>query len=78
MTIHSENSSYSTPYLLGLVRKCFKNIPDARARKRKVAISLFDCLMSGLAMFHLKYPSLLKFDEARNEPVIRRNLKSLC
>jgi hypothetical protein len=34
--------------------------------------------MSGLAVFGLKYPSLLKFDEAyQNEEVIRANLKSL-
>ena len=30
--------------------------------------------MSGLAVFGLKYPSLLKFDEQRNELTIRANL----
>jgi hypothetical protein len=33
--------------------------------------------MSGLAVFGLKYPSLLKFDEHRSEVRIRANLKSL-
>jgi len=33
--------------------------------------------MSGLAVFGLKFPSLLKFDEQRNEERIRANLKSL-
>ena len=33
--------------------------------------------MSGLAVFSLKYPSLLKFDEQRNEARIRANLKAL-
>ena len=33
--------------------------------------------MSGLAVFGLKYPSLLKFDEQRNELTIRANLKAL-
>lgn len=33
--------------------------------------------MSGLAIFALKYPSLLKFDEQRNEPIIRSNLQHL-
>jgi hypothetical protein len=30
-------------------------------------ISSSDCLMSALAMFSLKYPSLLKFDESCHE-----------
>jgi Transposase DDE domain. len=33
--------------------------------------------MSGLAVFGLKYPSLLNFDEGRNEAVIRHNLHTL-
>ncbi len=33
--------------------------------------------MSGLAVFSLKFPSLLKFDEQRSEARIRANLKSL-
>ena len=39
--------------------------------------SLSDVMMSGLAVFSLKFPSLLKFDEQRNEARIRANLKSL-
>ena len=33
--------------------------------------------MSGLAIFAMKYPSLLKFDEQRNDKVIRSNLQNL-
>jgi hypothetical protein len=33
--------------------------------------------MSGLAILGLKYPSLLKFDEQRNDPAVQENLKSL-
>ncbi len=33
--------------------------------------------MSGLAVFGLKFPSLLKFDEQRNEKRVRANLASL-
>jgi len=33
--------------------------------------------MSGLAVFGLKFPSLLKFDEQRNEERVRANLRSL-
>jgi len=40
-------------------------------------IRLVDCLMSGLAVFGLKYPSLLKFDESKNEVRIKRNLRTL-
>ena len=39
--------------------------------------SLQDVLMSGLAVFGLKFPSLLKFDEQRHEERVRANLKSL-
>jgi hypothetical protein len=33
--------------------------------------------MAGLAVWGLKYPSLLKFDEASREGVIRHHLKTL-
>lgn len=36
-----------------------------------------DTLMSGLAVFGLKYPSLLQFDKEKNDKVIRNNLKTL-
>jgi hypothetical protein len=42
-----------------------------------VKFTLVDALMSGLAVFGLKYPSLLKFDEDQDEPIIRHNLKTL-
>ena len=40
-------------------------------------ISMADCLMSGLALFSLKYPSLLKFDNDRADDIIQHNLRSL-
>jgi len=33
--------------------------------------------MSGLAIFRLKYPSLLQFDQDRNAALTQSNLKSL-
>ncbi len=51
--------------LLALVRADFKKVPDARADN--VTISLDDGLMSALAMFQLKDPSLLAFDRRRRE-----------
>lgn len=66
----------SAPGLLKTVRRCFEAIEEHRRRRGRFALA--DVLMSGLAMFGLKYPSLLKFDEARREEaVIRANLKSL-
>ena len=51
--------------LLSLVRKDFQKIPDHRADNSK--ISLDDALMSALAVFQLKDPSLLAFDRRRRE-----------
>ena len=37
-----------------------------------------DCIMSGLAVFGLKQPSLLQFEKVKSsEPIIRRNLRTL-
>jgi hypothetical protein len=33
--------------------------------------------MSGVAMFGLKFPSLLKFDEAKEELELKHNLRTL-
>ena len=40
-------------------------------------ISWNDCMMSGLAVFGLKFPSLLQYNDSRTEQVIRGNLKNL-
>lgn len=64
------------PKLLSRIRQAFGAISDHRDPK-KCEISLVDALMSGLAVFLLKFPSLLKFDEQREEPHIRHNLQSL-
>jgi hypothetical protein len=72
---NSLNKYVSAPTLLNQARKAFEKIPDARRYGQQ--FSLPDVLMSGLAVFGLKFPSLLKFDEQRNEERIRANLKSL-
>jgi hypothetical protein len=63
------------PHLLKKVRGLFNKIEDHRTGN--VAYPLTDVLMSGLAVFSLKYPSLLTFDNAQNEPRIRANLRQL-
>ena len=49
--------------LFSSLRNNFNKIPDLRSSNKK--ISLADALMSGFAMFSLKDPSLLSFEERR-------------
>lgn len=77
--------------LLKKIRKHFERIPDSR-RAASVSIPLADALMSGFAVFSLKFPSLLQFEQQAQEeqsrcdqklgkgaPLVRRfsNLKTL-
>jgi hypothetical protein len=59
----------SADALLELLRRRFEKIPDHRGRK--CPISLADALMSAFAMFFLKDPSLLAFEERRNDENLR-------
>lgn len=55
----------------GLRREKFKVIQSAK-------YSWEDCIMSGLAIFGFKMPSLLQFEKSKSsEPLIRRNLRTL-
>jgi hypothetical protein len=67
----------SAPGLLHTVYQQFLKIPDTRNFTRDVAISLTDHLMSGLAVFGLKCPSLLDFDKKRSDDLIAQNLHNL-
>lgn len=60
--------------LLGIVREVFTNVPEDVKRR---TISLVDCLMSALAMFGVKSPSLLAFDGPKLEETVQHNLKTL-
>ena len=51
--------------LIALIREDLQKVPDHRAAN--ASIPLDDALMSGFAMFSLKDPSLLSFDERRLE-----------
>jgi len=57
------NKLLSADKLFALMRAAFEQVPDGRAENAKV--SLPDALMSDFAMFSLKDPSLLAFDERR-------------
>jgi hypothetical protein len=69
------SSLLSAPSLLQCVRKEFSRIPEHRGGGEVYTIP--DTLMSALAMFGLKYSSLLRFDEQKNEPAVRYNLETL-
>ncbi len=64
----------SIPGLLKVARQCFDQIPD---NKEKCRIPLSDHFMSGLALFGLKYPSLLQLNHDIQSEIIQSNLKSL-
>ncbi len=65
----------SVPALLKGVRSSFNKIKDFR--KSSPNYSLPDILMSGLAVFSLKYPSLLQFDTDKDTPRLKHNLRML-
>jgi len=57
------NKLLSADRLFALVRANFEQVTDQRAENAKISIP--DALMSGFAVFSLKDPSLLAFDERR-------------
>jgi hypothetical protein len=61
--------------LISDIHRCFQKIPDPRELPDRVSISFTDILMSGLAVFGLKFPSLLKYDQ--NRRTLDHNLLSL-
>ncbi len=62
--------------LLALVRSQFDHVSTGDGPQAH-AITAANCLMCGLAIFVLKFPSLLKFDKTRIDPVLQGNLKRL-
>ena len=65
----------SAAVLLHTVKQSFDKIMDPW--QSRTGIGLSDCLMSGLAIFGLKFPSLLQFEHAKEEQRLRQNLKAL-
>lgn len=80
MGVHSvEKKQLSAKGMLVKIRSIFEKVPEPARDPRglKSEISLPDCLMSGLAVFGLKFPSLLQFDEGREDEIVKHNLKTL-
>lgn len=61
--------------LISNVYQLFQKIPDPRGLQSQVLTSFTDVLMSGLAVFGLKFPSLLQYDQHRK--VLDQNLLNL-
>ena len=68
----------SMPQLLSMAGRVFESIPDPVTHR---GFSLRDCLLSGMAVFFLKMPSLLQFDNKTrgriDDPSVPFNLRSL-
>lgn len=58
-----------------IVRDSFSRMKETSRRVRP--ISLLDNLTSGFAVFSLKYPSLLQFDNHSTEEIVKHNLHSV-
>ena len=67
----------SAPGLFSIIHRQFSKVPDPREFTKDVTISITDHLMSGLAVFGLKCPSLLAYDRKRSDNVVAQNLRNL-
>jgi len=65
-----ERKDLSTDGLIRVIHDAFESVEDPRPGS--VVISVVDALMSAFAMFSLKCPSLLAFDDERNNPNVQR------
>lgn len=61
--------------LISIIYQHFQKIPDPQEPQSKASISFTDILMSGLAVFGLKFPSLLQYDQ--NRKILDQNLLNL-
>lgn len=76
MMKNKQRKRLSAPGLLEAVRTRFSRIKDPLVGKTKYPIA--DCAMSALAMFGLKYRSLLQFEDSHKaDEKVRHNLRSL-
>ena len=76
----SERKHLNAQSLYTTLRHYFHQHSDlqgSQTPRRGRTFTLSDTLMSGLALFSLKFPSLLQFDTGSKEKLIRHNLKSL-
>ncbi len=73
----SSSQSALADVLIKAVSQHAATIPDKRPNHCDDKISLHDAIMSALAVMHLKYPSLLAFENGRLKEEVAHNLQSL-
>ena len=66
-------SKLEMAHILSTVRNQFLSILDCRKSTNGKSIPIVDFFMSGLAVFIMKFPSLLQFDTKRKKPIIKNN-----
>ncbi len=76
MTLPKLRKDLSAPAMFGLIRKHSLKLKDTR-QNRASNISLADSVMSALAMFELKFPSMLQFVQNSSKKSIKSNLGHL-
>ena len=74
-----EKTHLSAKGLIARARSVFQKVGEPRKGKqgKQKEISLTDCLCSALAIFKLKFASLLQFEDEKNEEHVEQNLKVL-
>lgn len=70
-----EFKNLSMGSLMSSIRASFAKTSDSLANKTQYPIA--DCLMAGLAVFSLKHPSLLQFEQEQSNSKVKHNLKHL-
>ena len=74
-----EKTHLSAKALIQKAKNIFKKVkePFKGSQGKQKEISISDCLTSALAVFKLKYPSLLQFEEDKKKEHADKNLKNL-
>ena len=75
MVFYQMRKNLSAQGMYSLIRQKSLNIPDVR-QPRSTMIPLSDAVMSAVAMFAFKHPSMLQFCSHANEVELKANLKS--
>ena len=71
-----ERKTLSAQGMYALVRKHIRKMQDSR-RARSCDISFSDVVMSAVAMFALKFPSMLQFEKDHKDKTVKSKLKKL-
>lgn len=75
----TEKTHLSAKGLLSRAREVFQKVgePPVGRQGNLKNIGIADCCMSALAMFKLKFPSMLQFDKGQQEEPIKQNIRNL-